>query len=69
MKAWQLDKLGGTLSLKDIKVPEIRPGSVLVKIEAAALMSYQKDYIEGKLPIYSPPKIPFTLGANGVGVI
>lgn len=50
MKAWQLDRLGGTLSFKDIPVPEPRPGSVLVRIEASSLMSYLKDYVEGKLP-------------------
>jgi alcohol dehydrogenase len=56
MKAWQLDRLGGTLSFKDIPMPEPRPGTVLVKIETSSLMSYMKDYVEGKLPIYNPPK-------------
>jgi alcohol dehydrogenase len=69
MKAWQLDRLGGTLSFKDIPVPEPRPGSVLVRIEASSLMSYLKDYVEGKLPMYNPPKGAFTPGGNGVGVV
>jgi len=30
MKAWHLDRLGGALTLKDIDVPEPRPGSVLL---------------------------------------
>ena len=58
MKAWQLDRLGGTLSFKDIPVPEPRPereprrraAAHLVRIEASSLMSYLKDYVEGKLP-------------------
>ncbi|MGA9154065.1 MAG: hypothetical protein WBZ36_26080 [Candidatus Nitrosopolaris sp.] len=44
MKAWQLDRLGGTLSFKDIPIPEPRPGSVLVRIEASSLMS--KNYLK-----------------------
>jgi len=69
MKAWQLDKLGGTLSCNDVPVPQPHAGTVLVKMEAAALMSYQKDYVEGNLPAYNAPKKTFTLGGNGVGII
>src|ERR1700729_1551780 len=69
MKAWRLDRLGGTLRLEDAPIPEPRPGGVVVRIEASALMSYLKAYVEGKLPIYNPPPGPFTIGTNGVGVI
>lgn len=64
-----MDRLGGTLSFKDIPLQEPRPGSVLVWIEASSLMSYLKDYVEGKLPIYNPPKGAFAPGGNGVGVV
>jgi hypothetical protein len=56
MRAWQLERLGGSFELRDVPVPEPRPGSVVVQVEASALMSYMKDYVEGKLPIYNPPK-------------
>jgi alcohol dehydrogenase len=69
MKAWQLDRLGGELRFSDVRTPEPRPGSVLVRIEASALMSYLKAYVEGKLPVYNPPSGPFTIGTNGVGVV
>src|SRR5580704_9761573 len=69
MKAWQLERLGGELRFADVRVPEPRPGSVLVRIEASSLMSYLKPYVEGKLPFYDPPPGPFTIGTNGVGVI
>jgi alcohol dehydrogenase len=69
MKAWQLNRLGGTLTFKDLRVPEPRPGSVLVRIEASALMSYLKAYVEGQLPTYNPPKAPFTPGGNGAGTV
>src|SRR6202522_1354229 len=67
MKAWQLERLGGDLRFNDVRTPELRPGSVLVRIEASALMSYLKAYVEGKLPVYNPPPGSFTLGTNGVG--
>jgi alcohol dehydrogenase len=69
MKAWRLDRLGGTLRLEDMAMPEPRPGGVVVKIEASALMSYLKAYVEGRLPIYSPPDGPFTPGGNAMGVV
>jgi alcohol dehydrogenase len=69
MKAWRLDRLGGTLRFADIPVPEVRPGSILVRIEASPLLSYLKAYVEGKLPTYSPPKGAFTPGTNGVGEV
>jgi alcohol dehydrogenase len=40
-----------------------------VRIEATALMSYLKSYVEGKLPTYNPPPGPFTLGTHGVGIV
>jgi alcohol dehydrogenase len=69
MKAWRLERPGGELALKDIPVPEVRPGSVLVRIEASVLMSYLKPYVEGKLPFYNPPPSAFTIGTNGIGVV
>jgi alcohol dehydrogenase len=69
MKAWRLEKLGGRLSFEDIHVPELRPGSVLVRVEASALMSYLKRYVEGKLPFYNPPSEPFTIGTNAIGMV
>src|SRR5258707_8450840 len=69
MKAWQLERLGGELRFSNVRTPEPRPGSALVRIEASALMSYLKSYVEGKLPVYNPPPGPFTIGTNGVGVV
>jgi alcohol dehydrogenase len=68
MKAWRLQGLGGELRFSDVRAPEPRPGSALVRIEASALMSYLKAYVEGKLPVYNLPPGPFTIGTNGVGV-
>lgn len=69
MKAWQLERLGGSLVLTDQPIPQARPGGVVVRVDASALMSYMKDYVEGKLPIYHTPERPFIPGGNGVGYI
>jgi len=69
MKAWQLQRPGGELRFSDVRTPEPRPGSALVRIEASALMSYLKANVDGKLPTYNPPPGPFTIGTNGVGVV
>jgi alcohol dehydrogenase len=69
MKAWRLEGFGGALNLEDVPVPEVRPGTVLIRVEAAPLLSYLKDYVEGRLASYNPPPGKFTPGTNGVGVI
>jgi alcohol dehydrogenase len=42
--------------LKDVPVPDVRPGSVLVRVEVSVLISYLKAYVHGELPFYNPPK-------------
>jgi alcohol dehydrogenase len=69
MKAWRLERMGGDLRLEDVPMPEVRPGSVLVQVEASLLMSYIKPYVEGRLPFYSTPDAPYTPVGNGVGVV
>ena len=69
IKAWQLERLGGELRLADIPAPDARPGTVVVRVEASSLLSYQRDYVRGRLPHYQPPDHPFTIGSNAVGTI
>jgi alcohol dehydrogenase len=69
MKAWQLEKLGGALRWVDLPMPEVRPGSVLVKMQMSVVMSYMGDYVAGKLPVYQAPDRPFVPGGNGVGIV
>jgi alcohol dehydrogenase len=69
MKAWRLERFGGALTFEDVPVPEVRPGSVLVRIQASPLLTYLRPYVEGKLTFYNPPPGAFTPGTNGVGVI
>src|SRR4029077_16303337 len=69
MKAWRLVRLGGDLRLENVPMPEVRPGSILVRVEASTLMSYIKPYVEGRLPPYHAPSGGFTPGGNCVGTI
>ena len=69
MKAWRLERLGGALTYEDVPMPQARPGTVLVRMEASPLLSYLGAYVEGKLAFYNPPPGKFTPGTNGVGVI
>ena len=69
MKAWQINGFGSPFELRDVPMPEVRPGSILVKIETSSLMSYLNDYVEGKLPGYRPPHGRFTPGGNAFGVV
>jgi len=68
MKAWKIDRLGGKLSFVDAPIPEVRPGSVLIRVEAQSLMSYLKPYVEGQLKAYRAPE-DFVPGGNAIGVI
>jgi alcohol dehydrogenase len=69
MKAWRLDRLGGELRFETVAIPNVRPGTVLVRVEASTLMSYMKPYVEGRLPPYHAPEGSFTPGGNCVGTV
>lgn len=66
--AWRLAAPGGALTLEQVAVPEPRPGTVRVRMAAVPLLSYLRDYADGKLPYWYPAG-PFTPGTNGVGTV
>lgn len=68
MKAWMLDQPGQPLALREEPAPHPRRGAVLLRMEAAPLLSYTRAYLDGKLPYAFPPG-PFSPGTNGVGRI
>lgn len=70
MRAWKLDGPGGRFAFDSVALPAARPGAVRVRIAAAPLLTYFKDYVEGTLPpIYVYPKQPFTPGTDAVGTV
>jgi alcohol dehydrogenase len=54
--------------LVDVEVPVLRPGSVLVRIEAVLITSYHASLIDGSFGVDMPPR-PFTPGSEAVGTI
>jgi len=69
MKAWRLERPGGKLALKTVPVPQLRAGSVLVRVAVTSIVSYVKSYTEGKLAAYNPPPQEFTMGSNAIGYV
>jgi alcohol dehydrogenase len=67
MRAWRVDA-GGSRKLTSLDDPKPAPGAVVVKMEAAPVLSYQRAVLDGKLG-YALPKAPFTPGTNGIGVV
>ncbi|HLN07998.1 MAG TPA: hypothetical protein VK281_03405 [Xanthobacteraceae bacterium] len=68
MKAWRLHGPGGKFALEEIAVPTPRAGGVVVRMEAAPVLSYMRRVLDGSLG-YALPSGPFTPGTNGIGVI
>lgn len=47
------------LVVKDVPTPEAVPGSAVIKVEAASVVSFQKEVFNGtRLPPYSTPMVP-----------
>jgi len=65
LKALQLTSIG-TVTLRDIPVPTLAPGKVLVKMKAAALNRRDEWIREGKYPNI---RLGVTLGSDGAGVV
>lgn len=69
MKAWRLEKMGSKPEFKEVPVPRVRAGSVLVRVAVSAIVSYLKSYTEGRLAVYNPPPQEFTMGSNAIGYV
>jgi alcohol dehydrogenase len=67
MRAWRLHG-PGRLVLEQIDNPRAKPGGIVVRMEAAPVLSYMKRVIDGSLG-YAMPAFPFVPGTNGVGVV
>src|SRR5438874_1780684 len=65
-RVWRLERPGGPLRLIEGAIPQVRAGTVRIRMEAVPILSYLGDYISGKLPYDYPPG-PFTPGTNGIG--
>jgi alcohol dehydrogenase len=68
MYAWRLAGPGGSFTYEQVPIPDVRSGTVLVRMEATPILSYLKKYVQG-LPNYLYPNAPFTPGTNGAGTL
>lgn len=68
MKAWRLHGPGGKFSLEEIAIPAPKAGGVVVRMEAAPVLSYMRRVLDGSLG-YALPSGPFTPGTNGIGTV
>ncbi|WP_067138088.1 zinc-dependent alcohol dehydrogenase [Microtetraspora malaysiensis] len=55
------------IEIRDLPIPELQPGQVLVRVEASGLCHTDIHAAHGDWPI--KPTLPFTPGHEGVGVI
>ncbi|XXF76245.1 NADP-dependent oxidoreductase [Myxococcaceae bacterium GXIMD 01537] len=73
MKAAAIDRFGGpeVLGMKTIAVPEVGPGEVLIRVEAAGVGQWDPSEREGEMEDYKPGKtsFPHVLGTDGAGAV
>lgn len=67
MKAWQFIGVGSPLTLREVEVPDVGPGQVLIDIKASGLCHSDVGYLEGT--ITHLPFVPITLGHEMSGVV
>ncbi len=68
MKAIELEAAGSPLRQVERPVPQARPDGVLIRLEAAPVLSYMQKVVSGKLP-YMLPAGPFIPGSDCVGTV
>lgn len=67
MKAAVVEKFGKPLKIKQIPVPELTPGKILVKVAACGVCHTDLHAANGDWPV--KPSLPFVPGHEGVGVV
>lgn len=68
MKAVRLSRLGEPVRVVEIPEPTLQSGGVLLRMQAAPVLSYMKYVLSGELG-YAMPPCPFTPGTNGIARI
>lgn len=61
-----LDERPDPLDLVDVRVPEPKPGELLIRVSACGVCRTELDEIEGRTP---PPVLPIILGHQIVGLV
>lgn len=62
MRAAVVHEFGGPLRIEEVDVPEVRPGRILVKVEASGVCHTDLHAAEGDWPV--KPSLPFIPGSR-----
>jgi len=68
MKAARLNPNAASLVIEDVPEPELRPGSAVVRLEAAFASNFITKLIDGSGGYTTPPR-PFTPGMDAIGIV
>jgi len=67
MKAARVHEFGKPLEIEDVAVPEVKPGTILVKVSHSGVCHTDLHAADGDWPV--KPSLPFTPGHEGVGTV
>src|ERR1700722_876474 len=67
MKAAVVREFGKPLRIEDVKIPEVGPGQILVRVVASGVCHTDLHAVEGDWPVKPTP--PFIPGHEGVGYV
>jgi len=67
MKAARVHEFGRPLEIEDVAVPEVKPGTILVKVSHSGVCHTDLHAADGDWPV--KPSLPFTPGHEGVGTV
>jgi propanol-preferring alcohol dehydrogenase len=67
MRAAVVHEFGGALRLEEVGMPEVRPGRILVKVEASGVCHTDLHAASGDWPV--KPRLPLIPGHEGVGYV
>jgi NADPH:quinone reductase-like Zn-dependent oxidoreductase len=71
MRAAAIDRFGKAkeLKIRELPVPEVDPGEVLIAVHTAGVGSWDADIRGGWWPGPGKPKFPLVLGTDGSGIV
>lgn len=69
MKAVAVSKFGATPEVMELPEPQLRPGSLLVRVAAAGINPFDWKMIDGYLDGKMPHNFPLIMGVDGAGVV
>ncbi|RBL90589.1 NADP-dependent oxidoreductase [Chitinophaga flava] len=70
MKAVAVSEFKGTPTVMDLPRPEIRPGTVIIKVQAAGINPFDWKMVDGIMDNgKTPHQFPLIMGVDGAGII